>query len=30
MPEVPPANIALVKPHVAQLKEWIPMAVLGL
>ena len=30
MPEVPPANVALVKPHVAQLKEWIPMAVLGL
>jgi hypothetical protein len=30
MPEVPPANIALVKPHLAQLKEWIPMAVLGL
>jgi hypothetical protein len=29
-PEVPPANIKLVKPHVGQLKEWIPMAVLGL
>ena len=30
MPEVPPANIKLVRPHVGQLKEWIPMAVLGL
>lgn len=30
MPEVPPANIKLVKPHLGQLKEWIPMAVLGL
>ena len=30
MPEVPPANIELVKPHIARLKEWLPMAVLGL
>ena len=30
MPEVPQANLRLVKPHVAKLKEWIPMAVLGL
>jgi hypothetical protein len=30
MPEVPPANIKLVKPLAGQLKEWIPMAVLGL
>jgi hypothetical protein len=30
MPEVPEANIRLVKPHTAKLKEWIPMAVLGL
>ena len=30
MPEVPPANMQLVQPHVAKLKEWIPMAVLGL
>ena len=30
MPEVPEANIRLVKPHVAKLKEWLPMAVLGL
>jgi hypothetical protein len=30
MPQVPPANIALVKPHIARLKEWLPMAVLGL
>jgi len=30
MPEVPPANIALVKPHAAKLKEWLPMAMLGL
>jgi hypothetical protein len=29
-PEVPPTNIRLVTPHVAKLKEWIPMAVLGL
>lgn len=30
IPEVPPANVKLVKPHLGQLKEWIPMAVLGL
>lgn len=30
MPEVPQTNIRLVKPHVAKLKEWVPMAVLGL
>ena len=30
MPEVPETNIRLVKPHVAKLKEWMPMAVLGL
>jgi len=29
-PEVPEANIALVKPHAAKLKEWLPMAMLGL
>jgi hypothetical protein len=29
-PELPQTNIRLVKPHVAKLKEWIPMAVLGL
>ena len=29
-PDVPPANMRLVQPHVARLKEWIPMAVLGL
>jgi hypothetical protein len=29
-PEVPEANIRLVKAHSAQLKEWVPMAVLGL
>jgi hypothetical protein len=29
-PEVPDANIKLVKPHAAKIKEWIPMAVLGL
>lgn len=29
-PEVPPANIKLVKPHRGQLKEWMAMAVLGL
>jgi hypothetical protein len=30
MPHVPEANIKLVKPHTAKLKEWIPMAILGL
>jgi hypothetical protein len=30
MPQVPPANIELVKPHIARLKEWLPMAVMGL
>jgi hypothetical protein len=30
LPEVPEKNIALVKPHAAKVKEWIPMAVLGL
>ena len=30
MPEVPETNLRLVKPHVAKLKEWVPMAVLGL
>jgi hypothetical protein len=30
MPDVPEKNIKLVKPHVIQLKEWIPLAVLGL
>lgn len=30
MPEVPEANIKLVKPHAAKLKEWLPMAMLGL
>jgi hypothetical protein len=29
-PELPQTNIRLVKPHVAKLKEWLPMAVLGL
>ena len=29
-PEVPAANITLVKPHLAKIKEWIPMAALGL
>jgi len=30
MPKVPESNIALVKPHAAKLKEWLPMAMLGL
>lgn len=30
LPKVPDTNINLVKPHVAKIKEWIPMAVLGL
>ena len=29
-PDVPKANIKLVKPHAAKLKEWLPMAMLGL
>jgi uncharacterized protein YxeA len=29
-PDVPQANIELVKPHLAKLKQWLPMAVLGL
>jgi hypothetical protein len=30
LPKIPEKNAALVKPHVAQIKEWIPMAALGL
>jgi hypothetical protein len=30
LPDVPEKNIALVKPHAAKVKEWIPMAALGL
>jgi hypothetical protein len=30
LPEVPEVNIKLVKPHTAKIKEWLPMAVLGL
>lgn len=30
IPEVPEANIKLVKPHASKLKEWLPMAMLGL
>lgn len=30
LPKVPQKNIDLVKPHAAKVKEWIPMAVLGL
>ena len=29
-PDVPAANLKLVKPHLAKLKEWIPLAALGL
>jgi hypothetical protein len=29
-PNVPEANIKLVKPHAAKLKEWLPMAMIGL
>jgi hypothetical protein len=29
-PHVPQANITLIKPHLARLKEWIPLAALGL
>jgi len=28
--EIPDVNVRLVKPHVSKLKEWLPMAVLGL
>ena len=30
LPKVPEKNVALVKPHAAKIKEWIPMAMLGL
>lgn len=30
LPEVPKKNVDLVKPHAAKLKEWLPMAFLGL
>ena len=30
MPDVPEANIRIVQPHAAKLKEWLPMAMLGL
>lgn len=30
MPDVPEKNVQLIKPHTAQLKEWIPLAILGL
>lgn len=30
LPEVPQKNIELVKPHIAKIKEWLPMAGLGL
>ena len=30
LPEVPAANVTLVTPHIAKIKEWIPMAALGL
>lgn len=30
LPKIPEKNIALVKPHAAKVREWIPMAVLGL
>ncbi len=30
IPDVPAANIKLVRPHAAKLKEWLPMAMLGL
>ena len=29
-PKVPEANITLVRPHLGKLKEWVPMAMLGL
>lgn len=30
LPKVPAKNVSLVKPHVSKIKEWVPMAVLGL
>ena len=30
LPKIPEKNIELVKPHAAKIKEWIPMAALGL
>ena len=30
LPKVPEKNVALVKPHVTKIKEWVPLAVLGL
>jgi hypothetical protein len=30
LPEVPAANVRLVRPHAAKIKEWIPLAALGL
>ena len=30
LPKVPGKNVELVTPHAAKIKEWIPMAVLGL
>lgn len=30
LPEIPKANVELVKPHTAKLKAWLPMAILGL
>jgi hypothetical protein len=30
LPEVPEANVRLVKPHAAKIKEWMPLASLGL
>jgi hypothetical protein len=30
LPKIPEKNAALVKPHIAKIKEWIPMAALGL
>ena len=30
IPKPPQSNVALVKPHLAKVKEWVPLAVLGL
>ena len=30
LPKVPAKNAALVQPHIGKIKEWIPMAALGL
>ena len=30
LPDIPPRNVELVKQHTSKLKDWLPMAILGL